>query len=87
MNLLVIEDIGTLTACARELDLPAEEFQDALERGAYAKAQLEANAYAYGSKKVWAVPTLICGEKRLDAVVNAGVTKQQVKKLLEDCQG
>ena len=80
-----LDDIEVLAACAGELGLPAREFRDALESGAFAKEQVEANAYAYGPQKVWAVPSLVCGEKRLDAVPNVGVTREQVKKLLEDC--
>lgn len=82
-----VEDIGVLTACAEELGLPAKEFRDALEKGVFARAQRDANEYAYGPKKVWAVPTLICREKRLDAVLNVGITKAQIQKLLENCHG
>jgi len=81
-----LEDVGMLTACAKDLGLPAKEFWDALEKSTFAEAQLEANEYAYGLKKVWAVPTLICGDRRLDALLNVGITKKQIQKLLEGCQ-
>ncbi|MEA5013516.1 MAG: DsbA family protein [Candidatus Limiplasma sp.] len=80
-----VDSIEVLTECAGELGLPAEEFRAALTRGTYARQQLAANEYAYGKQRVWAVPTLVCGEKRLDAIEGVGVTKEQVKAFFEAC--
>lgn len=82
-----VDDIQVLTECARELGLPAEAFQAALTQGTYAQEQLAANAYAFGKNRVWALPTLICGDKRLDAVEGIGVTREQVKAFFEECRG
>lgn len=80
-----VDDIEVLAECAGELGLPAGEFRAALTQGTYAARQLEANAYAYEKNKVWALPTLICGDKRLDAVEGIGVSKEQVRTFFEAC--
>ncbi len=80
-----VDDIGVLVALCAELGLPKDALQHALREGTFAKEQLAANAYAYGQKKVWAVPTLVCGQRRLDAVENVGITQAQLKAFLEDC--
>jgi len=40
--------LGQLTACARDIGLPANEFLYALGKNTFAEAQLAANEYAYG---------------------------------------
>jgi predicted DsbA family dithiol-disulfide isomerase len=78
-----VEDVGVLVKCASDVGADADEFKAALNDGKYAKAQLDVNDYAYETQKVWAVPTFVCGEKRLDAVGGVGVTKAQLKQLLD----
>ncbi len=80
-----VDSVEVLTDCARELGLPGEDFRAALTQGTYVSQQLAANEYAYDRQGVWAVPTLVCGQKRLDAVEGVGVTKTQVQALLEEC--
>jgi hypothetical protein len=46
---------------------------------------LDANDYAYEQKGVWAVPTFVCGDIRLDAVGGVGITKQQLDDFLKKC--
>jgi predicted DsbA family dithiol-disulfide isomerase len=80
-----VDNISVLAACAAELGVDAAAFTAALEKGTYAQALKEANDHAYEEQKVWAVPTFVCGEKRLDSVPGVGVTKEQVETLLKDC--
>jgi len=82
-----VDNVATLTACAAETGADADAFQDALQKGLYQQEQLEANTYAYERHKVWAVPTFVCGEKRLDAVEGVGITPEQLDVFLKDCCG
>ncbi|MDR0858314.1 MAG: DsbA family protein [Oscillospiraceae bacterium] len=82
-----VEDIGVLTKCAAEVGLDAAAFGEALQSGKYAQALLDANDYAYETQKVWAVPTFVSGGKRIDAVANVGVTKAQLRELLQELYG
>ncbi|MDR0905331.1 MAG: thioredoxin domain-containing protein [Oscillospiraceae bacterium] len=81
------EDIEVLTQCAAETGLDAAAFKAALQNGIYAQAQLAANDYAYETQKVWAVPTFVSGDRRIDAAANVGVTGEQVRELLHDLFG
>jgi len=81
-----IEDVSVLVKCAAQsgvADIIA--FETALTNAKYKKVMLEANDYAYEQKGVWAVPTFVCGDIRLDAVVSVGITKQQLDKFLKKC--
>jgi predicted DsbA family dithiol-disulfide isomerase len=80
-----VESISALAAYAAEYGADADAFTAALTCGRYELEQLAANDYAYEQKSVWAVPTFVCGEKRLDAVGGVGVTGEQLKKLLDEC--
>jgi predicted DsbA family dithiol-disulfide isomerase len=82
-----VEDIDVLANCAADAGLDAAAFKEALHSGSYEKALSEANDYAYETQKVWAVPTFVSGEKRIDAVANVGVTKQQLRELLQELYG
>ena len=80
-----VEDIAVLAGCV--CGAPAglvAEFSDALKARAYEKELQAANDYAYELNKVWAVPTYVCGEKRLDAVGGVGVTKVRLRALLAE---
>ena len=81
-----VDSIDVLTDCAGELGYDPQEFRAALEEGRYAARQREANEYAYCRQGVWAVPTFVCGDKRLDAAEGVGVTRAQVRKLFEACR-
>ena len=79
------DDIAVLAQCAGEIGADPAAFADALRSGQYQKAQREANDYAYGQNSVWAVPTFVCGEKRLDAKEGVGVTREQLDAFLAEC--
>ena len=80
-----VDDVAVLTKCAAELGADAAAFESALKNGDYVKTLARANDYAYEEKKVWAVPSYVCGDKRLDSVPGAGVTKAQLESLLKAC--
>jgi len=83
---LDIENVSVLVKCANEsgvADITA--FETALVNATYEKAMLDANDYAYELKGVWAVPTFVCGDIRLDAVGGIGVTKQDLDAFLSKC--
>ena len=83
---LDVEDISILVKCAAESGVAdVAAFENALTSGKYEKAMLDANDYAYEQKGVWAVPTFVCGDIRLDAVGGIGITKQQLDKFFEKC--
>ncbi|MDR1440009.1 MAG: DsbA family protein [Clostridiales bacterium] len=78
-----IDDIASLAELAGGLGIDAKAFAGALEGKAYEKALQQANDHAYEEKKVWAVPTLVSDDMRLDSVPGVGVTKEQVADLLK----
>jgi predicted DsbA family dithiol-disulfide isomerase len=83
---LNVEDVSVLVKCAAQsgvTDISA--FETALKNATYEKAMLDANDYAYELKGVWAVPTFVCGDIRLDAVGGVGITKQQLDAFFEKC--
>ena len=80
-----VDDIATLKRCAAEIGADAEAFEAALKNGVYTEALKEANDHAYETQKVWAVPSYVCGDKRLDSVPGVGVTKDQIEALLKAC--
>jgi predicted DsbA family dithiol-disulfide isomerase len=82
-----VEDIDVLAVCASDAGADAAAFAAALREKTYEPRQLAANDYAYETQRVWAVPTFVCGERRLDAAEGAGVTKEQLAELLSDCFG
>jgi len=83
---LNVEDIAVLVKCAEESGVAdINAFKTALTNATYEKAMLDANDYAYEQKGVWAVPTFVCGDNRLDAVGGIGITKQQLDKFFENC--
>ena len=83
---LNVEDISVLVKCATESGVAdVNAFKDALTNATYEKAMLDANDYAYEQKGVWAVPTFICGDIRLDAVGGIGITKHQLDTFFKEC--
>lgn len=79
-------DVGNLDVLsARVADLLDEAaFHQALAAGKYARALAEANDYAYVQSGVWAVPAYRMEGRRLDAVENIGVTKEDLRAFLEE---
>ncbi len=82
-----VDALDTLAKCAEDVGLNGLAFREAIESGRFANEQAAANAYAYDQNKVWAVPTLVCGAIRLDAVEGVGVTEAQVRAFLERAAG
>ena len=80
-----VDDVKILAQCAAELGADAAAFETALTNGTYEKALRAANDHAYEEQKVWAVPSYVCGDKRLDAVPGVGVTKEQIEALIKVC--
>ena len=81
-----VEDVSVLVKCAAESGVAdVTAFETALKNGKYEKAMLAANDYAYEQKGVWAVPTFVCGDIRLDSVCGVGITKQQLDEFFEKC--
>lgn len=60
-----------------------EALRRALKNGDWRRAQREGNGYAFGQNGVWAVPAYRMEGKRLDAVENVGVTKEQLRAFLD----
>lgn len=77
-----IEDTEVLAGRVHGLMDPAA-FLAALQSGVYAKAVSDGNDYAYEQSGVWAVPAYRMNGKKLDAVENVGVTKQQLADFLK----
>jgi len=84
---LAVDDPQALATAIKPLKIDTAAFVAALTAGTYAKALAEANDYAYEVNKVWAVPSFIFGDKRLDAVGGIGVTEAQLAAFLRDCYG
>jgi len=83
---LDVEDISVLVKCAIDSEVAdITAFEAALTDAKYEKAMLDANDYAYEQKGVWAVPTFVCGDIRLDSVGGVGITKRQLDKFLKQC--
>jgi len=84
---LAVDNISVLARCAAELGVDEAAFESALRGGVYAEALKNANDHAYEECKVWAVPSFVCGDERLDAVPGVGVTKDQIEALIKKCLG
>lgn len=83
-----IEDLSVLAQCAFAAGVDTNSFREALENRVYAKRQLDANAYAYETVEVKAVPTFVLGNgSRLDSFLGIGVRKEQLKRLLNSASG
>lgn len=82
-----VDDPQVLAQAVKPLGIDAEAFVTALTDGRYAEALAQANSYAYEVNKVWAVPSFICGNKRLDSIAGVGVTEEQLADFLQDCCG
>jgi len=83
---LNVEDISVLAKCAAQSGVAdVDAFEAALRSASFEKAMLDANDYAYEQKGVWAVPTFVCGDVRLDAVGGVGITKQELDMFFQKC--
>jgi len=82
---IAVDDAAALAAYVGGIGVDAVAFKAALDNGVYAQALKEANDHAYEVQKVWAVPSYVCGDKRLDSKPGVGVTKAQLEALLKEC--
>lgn len=82
-----VDDARALAEAVAPLGLDTDALIAALEGGVYADALTKANDYAYETNKVWAVPTFVFGDKRLDAKEGVGVTEEQLAAFLRGCYG
>jgi predicted DsbA family dithiol-disulfide isomerase len=79
-----IEDLNLLASFASALVNEAE-FKDEIKSGMYTAQLNDANSLAYDKSGVWAVPSYrMDGGKALDAVENVGVSKEDLRKFLEN---
>lgn len=76
-----IEDTNVLAGCVKGL-LDMDEFRISLQKGEYVKLQQKANLFAFEHSGVWAVPSYRMNGKRLDAVEEVGVTKEQLASFM-----
>jgi len=82
-----VDDLKVLAQAVEPLGIDPKAFVAALADDTYTKELAEANDYAYEVNKVWAVPSFVCGDVRLDAVGGVGVTEEQLASFLQDCCG
>lgn len=77
-----IEQIDAVCAAMQGL-LDTEALRASLAAGEYARENADTNDYAYQRSGVWAVPSFRLDGRKLDAVENVGVTREQIALLLE----
>lgn len=78
-----VEDIDELTEYMSGL-VSAGGFRAALGRGKYEGVLAAANDYAYRQRGIEVLPSYRVGDFALNSIANIGVTKQQVKQLLDN---
>ena len=78
-----IEDIEVLTEYVNDL-VDADDFRLSLQKGTYSGKLEESNQLAFERSGVWAVPAYRMGDLKLDAVEGVGVTKEQIRHLMEN---
>lgn len=61
-----------------------DSFKREVSSGKYAEALSSANDYAFNKSSVWAVPSYRMNGRKLDAVEDVGVTKEQLLKFLNN---
>ena len=82
-----VDDPQALARAVKPLGIDSEAFVAALTDGRYEEALAQANSYAYEANKIWAVPSFICGDQRLDAAEGVGVSEEQLAAFLKECCG
>jgi predicted DsbA family dithiol-disulfide isomerase len=78
-------DIGrvdVLADVAKEVGLDADQFRDALERGAYRDRVQQLLQTAYERIRVTAVPTMMIGRQRLEGLYPAETMRQVIESEL-----
>lgn len=77
-----LEDIDVLCDCAKSVVKDIEAFKMALEQGVYFQTQLDCNRIAWTEHNLTAVPTLICGDKKLESSLKVGLDKDSIRTFL-----
>ena len=77
-----IEELSVIADCLTKIGVEAQGFIEALQNGEYCGVSGHANKYAYEEHRVWAVPSYVCGSRRLDSVENMGVSKEELQNFL-----
>ena len=81
-----IESIDVLTDSVRDL-VDADAFRLALQQGTYQKALAESNQLAFERSGVWVVPAYRMEGRKIDSVENVGVSKEQLRRFLDQANG
>lgn len=81
-----LTDQDVILDCAEAANVDVGQLKEALLENCYYDQQTKANQYAYEQNKVWAVPSFVCGDLRLDSVEGVGITKEQLQEFLEKCK-
>ena len=63
-----------------------DAFRKVLSQGIYRRALAEANEFAFESSGVWVVPAYRMGNRKIDAVEDVGVSKEQLRRFLDVAQ-
>jgi predicted DsbA family dithiol-disulfide isomerase len=77
-----IEDIDALSDFVCDL-VDADAFRLALRQGIYRRALAEANELAFERSGVWVVPAYRLEGRKLDAIEDIGVSKEQLRRFLD----
>lgn len=78
-----IEDINVLSEFVQDL-VDADDFRRVLHQGIYRRALVEANMLAFERSGVWVVPAYRLGGRKLDAVEDVGISKEQLRDFLDN---
>lgn len=81
-----IESIDVLTDSVRDL-VDTDAFRLALQQGTYQKALAESNRLAFERSGVWVVPAYRMEDRKIDAIENVGVSKEQLRHFLDQANG
>ncbi len=77
-----VESIDALSDFVSDL-VDADAFQLALRQGIYRRALAKANELAFERSGVWVVPAYRMESRKIDAVENVGVSKEQLRHFLD----
>lgn len=78
-----IENIDALSDYVRDL-VDADAFRLVLRQGIYRRALTEANELAFERSGVWVVPAYRLEGRKIDAVEDVGVSKEQLRRFLDN---
>lgn len=78
-----IENIDALSDIVSDL-VDADAFRLVLRQGIYRRALAEANEFAFERSGVWVVPAYRLEGRKVDAVEDVGVSKEQLRRFLDN---